>query len=196
MKQLAMLLLFTAITAVSTQAQQAKEWTLDKAHTSVNFEVTHFFNTVNGTFTDYQGNFYFDPDNLQGSKFTFTIPVSSIDTNNDKRDEHLRSEDFFNASKYPNIKFESTSFEKKTDKKYVVYGDMTMRDVTKRISVPFEITGKMDHPMKENTELVGLSFDTTLDRTDFNVGTGNWASDQVVGDEVDVTINLELNRKK
>jgi len=180
--------------AFSSQAQQAKEWTLDKAHTSVTFDVKHFFSTVNGNFTEYDGSFYFDPDKLSASKFTFNIPVSSINTNNKKRDADLVSDNFFNAEKYPEIKFVSTKFEKKSATEFIVHGDLTIKDITKNVAIPFEITGQMEHPMRKGTKLIGLSFNTSLNRTDYKVGTGNWATTLVVGDNVDIEINMELNR--
>jgi len=182
--------------AFNSQAQQAKEWKLDKAHTSVTFGVKHFFSTVNGNFTDYEGSFYFDPDKLPASKFAFNIPVSSINTNNKKRDADLVSDNFFNAEKYPEIKFVSTKFEKKSDTEFVVHGDLTIKDVTKNVAIPFEITGQMDHPMMKGTKILGMAFKTSLNRTDYKIGTGNWASTMVVGDNVDIEINLELNRKE
>lgn len=195
-KRFGFLVLFSLVISMPSNAQDVTQWTLDKDHTSVSFGIKHFFNTVNGTFNDYQGDFWFDPNNLKDSKFTFSIPASSIDTNNEKRDKHLKSEDFFYVEKYPNITFKSTGFEKKTGDNYVVHGDLTIRGITRKVSVPFEITGKTDHPMKKDTRLMGLSFNTNLDRTDYKVGVGDWASTLVVGDNVDVSINMELNSKK
>jgi polyisoprenoid-binding protein YceI len=181
---------------ISLQAQSAGQWMVDKDHTSVNFDISHFFSTVNGSFQEFDGTFKFSPDDLKGSEFTFTIPVKSVYTNNEKRDNHLKSDDFFNASKYPNIKFESTGFEKKSGNNYVVNGKLTIKETTKNVSVPFEYKGKMDHPMMEGTKILGLKFQTEIDRSDYKVGVGNWASDMVVGDTAEVTINMELNRKE
>lgn len=178
------------------QAQKANQWVLDKDHTSVNFDISHFFSTVNGSFQEFDGTFYFDPTNLKGSNFTFSIPVNSVYTNNQKRDNHLKSEEFFDASKYPNIKFESTGFEKKSNKNYVVNGNLTVKDVTKKVSIPFEYKGEMNHPMMKGTKILGLQFTTPIDRTDYKVGVGDWASDMVVGETAEVTINMELNRKE
>jgi len=180
----------------TSQAQQAKEWTLDKAHTSVTFTVKHFFTPVNGNFTDYEGSFYYDPDKLTASKFTFSIPVSSINTNNKKRDADLVSDNFFNAEKYPEIKFVSTKFEKKSATEFIAHGDLRIKDVTKKVAIPFEFKGQMEHPMMKGTKILGLGFKTSLDRTDYKVGTGNWATTLVVGDNVDIEINMELNRKE
>jgi polyisoprenoid-binding protein YceI len=182
--------------AFNSQAQQAKEWKLDKNHTSVTFAIKHFFSTVNGNFTEYDGSFNFDPENVTGSKFTFSIPVASVNTNNQKRDADLVSDNFFNAAKYPEIKFVSTKFEKKSKTELIVHGDLTIKDVTKRVAIPLKITGQMDHPMMKGTKILGLSFNTSINRTDYKVGTGNWATTMVVGDNVDIEINMELNRKE
>lgn len=175
-------------------AQIAPKWELDKDHTSVNFEVKHFFNTVNGNFTDFDGNFFFDPDNLEDSKFDFTVAVSSIETNNEKRNNHLKSADFFNAEKFPDIYFVSTGFNKISDTQYEVKGKLRIKDVIKNVTIPFEITGKMEHPMKEGATLMGLAFNTTINRNDYNVGAGDWTSNKIVGENVKVAINTELNK--
>lgn len=175
-------------------AQIAPKWELDKDHTSVNFEVKHFFNTVNGNFTDFDGNFFFDPDNLEDSKFDFTVAVSSIETNNEKRNNHLKSADFFNVEKFPEIYFVSTGFNKISDTQYEVKGKLRIKDVIKNVTIPFEITGKMEHPMKEGATLMGLAFNTTINRNDYNVGAGDWTSNKIVGENVKVSINTELNK--
>ncbi|MDR9457146.1 MAG: YceI family protein, partial [Salegentibacter sp.] len=107
-----------------------------------------------------------------------------------------KSQDFFNAEKYPNIKFESRGFQKKSGNNYVVNGELTIKDTTKKVSVPFEYKGEMEHPMMEGTKILGLQFETEINRSDYKVGVGNWASDMVVGDTAEITINMELNRKE
>lgn len=176
------------------KAQTASKWKLDKDHTSVNFEVKHLFNTVNGNFRDYDGTFYFDPNNLDESKFTFTVPVSSIETNNEKRNNHLKSSDFFDAEKYPTMKFVSSGFEKKSEDNYVVKGKLRIKDVTKNVSIPFKVTGVADHPMKKGTKIMGLAFNTKINRNDYNVGAGDWTSNKIVGETVAITVNTELNK--
>lgn len=192
---LIILFAFTVAGSTFVHAQKAEDWKLDKAHTSVNFDVKHFFSTVNGSFNDFDGTFKFHPEDLKNSKFSFTIPVKSINTNNRERDNHLRSDDFFDASRYPDIKFESTSFEKKGENKYVAHGDLRIKNNTKKISFPFEVKGVMDHPMMKGTKILGLAFKTSIDRTDYKIGVGDWASDMVVGDKVGVAVNMELNKK-
>lgn len=185
------------MTAVSTMpAQEAKTWEVDKAHTFVVFEIGHFFSTVNGRFNEFDGDFKFHPEDLSNSSFTFKVKAESIDTGVEKRDNHLRSEDFFHAEKYPEIVFASERIEKRGRNDYVVHGDLSIRGTTKRVAVPFVITGERDHPMQENTRLLGLSFNTQLSRTAYNVGKGDWASTAVVGDDVFLKVNMELTRKK
>ncbi len=122
--------------------------------------------------------------------------VNSIDTKNEKRDGHLKSEDFFNAEKWPYITFKSNKIESTGENKFVAHGTLTIKDVSKEIKLPFELLGVKDHPMQENSLVAGVTADTKLDRTTYNVGVGNWASDAVVGDEVTVDLMLELNSKK
>jgi len=188
------LLLIFSLVFYNGIAQNADKWKLDKDHTSVNFEVKHLFNTVNGNFTNFDGTFYFDPNKLEESKFTFTIPISSIETNSEKRNNHLKSPDFFNAEKYPEMKFVSTGFEKVSEDKYLVKGKLKIKDVTKNVSIPFEITGKMDHPMMKGTTVMGLAFETEINRNDFKVGAGDWTSTKIVGENVKVAINTELTK--
>lgn len=189
--------LFTALTLGITgiNAQDAPQWNIDYSHSSVKFTATHFFSDVPGSFKEYSGEFYLDPENITEATMNFTVQVKSIDTDNKKRDNHLMSADFFNADKYPIIQFQSQRIEKTGENKYLVHGDLTIRDVTKKVALPMTFKGVMKHPMMKNTKIMGLSFNTTIDRTDYNVGTGDWAATAVVGDEVDVNIDLELNRK-
>lgn len=181
--------------AGTLMAQKAPQWKVDKAHTSVNFTATHFFSEVPGSFDEFSGDFYINPDNIKESTMNFTAKVKSVNTKNKKRDKHLMSPDFFNAQKYPTMDFKSTSFEKKGENTYVLYGKLTIKDVTKEVKIPFEVKGLMKHPMKKGVQILGLSFSTTIDRTEFDVGTGDWAATAVVGDDVQVSIDMELNRE-
>lgn len=195
-KKIGFAVLLTVLGAFSVNAQNATKWKLDKSHTSVNFSIDHFFSAVTGKFTSFDGNFYFDPANLQGSKADFTIAVNSVNTDDSKRDKHLQSADFFNAKVFPNMTFKSTKIEKKSEKEYLVYGKLTIKDKTKDVVLPMKITGEMEHPMMKGKIILGVVIDTTINRTDFGVGTGSWAATMVVGDEVRVHIPMELNRKK
>lgn len=179
----------------SLNAQSTQMWKLDKAHTSVDFSINHFFSPVTGNFTDFDGTFYFDKNDLENSKMTFAVKLKSIDTNNKKRDKHLLSKDFFDAKKYPEIQFTSVKIEKKNAQEYMVHGRLKIKNKTKDVVLPMKITGEMEHPMMKGTHILGVVIDTVIHRTDFGVGTGNWATTMVVGDDVKIHIPVELNRK-
>lgn len=195
-KNLGLAVVLTAFIAVSTNAQNATVWKVDKAHTSVNFSVNHFFSAVIGKFTKFNGQFNFDPDNLIESKADFTVAINSVNTDNGKRDKHLQSSDFFDAKRYPDMTFKSNKIEMKSDNEYLVYGKLTIKDKTKEVVLPMKITGTMEHPMKKGTIILGIVISTTINRTDFGIGTGDWATTLVVGNEVKIHIPMELNRKK
>lgn len=191
-----MLFAFTGLALVDINNDdnlRSTEWEIDSAHSAVNFTVNHFFTPVDGIFEDYDATVLFDPNDLEGSRLDVTIPVSSINTRNDRRDGHLQSEDFFNAEKWPNISFVSNSIESTGENEFVAVGELTIRDVTREFELPFTLQGVMDHPMQENTKVAGITADATLQRTDFGVGVGDWAATAVVGDEVKIKLNLELN---
>ena len=99
-KKFGFAVLLTVFGAFSVNAQNATMWKIDKAHTSVNFSVNHFFSSVTGKFTSFEGDINFDPNNLKASKVNFTVSVKSVNTDDKKRDEHLQSPDFFDAKAY------------------------------------------------------------------------------------------------
>lgn len=195
-KTIGLTILLVSLALNRSAAQNATKWKLDKSHTSVDFSINHFFSAVTGKFTDFEGDFNFDPNNLSGSSANFTVSVNSVNTNNGKRDKHLQSADFFDAKKYPKMTFTSSKFEKKSDNEYLLHGKLTIKDKTQQVILPLKVTGEMEHPMMKGTVILGLVIDTTLDRTKYGVGTGDWAATMVVGDEVKIHIPMELNRKK
>ena len=112
---------------------EVRHWKIDEEHTNLYFSVDHIYAKVQGRFTDYEGTLIFDPDNLKDSKISFEIKVKSVDTGIGKRDRHLRSADFFDASKYPLITFISTSMTKAEKNMYQVSGVLTIKDVSKEL---------------------------------------------------------------
>ncbi|WP_372638728.1 YceI family protein, partial [Fodinibius sp.] len=107
-------------------------WKIDPTHSEVQFKVKHLvISTVTGSFDSFDGKIEADGDDFENAKATFTAEIDSITTNNEDRDQHLKSDDFFNAEKYPQLKFESTTLEKVGNGEYKVNGDLTIRDVTK-----------------------------------------------------------------
>jgi polyisoprenoid-binding protein YceI len=195
-KKISFAVLLTVLSVVTVNAQTASMWMVDKAHTSVNFSVNHFFSAVTGKFSSFDGTIHFDPANLKGSSVKFTIPVSSVNTGNTKRDNHLQSADFFDAKAFPNMTFVSSRFEKKSAKEYLAFGKLTIRNVTKDIVLPFKITGEMEHPMMKGTVILGLASTFKINRNDYGVGSGDWATTMVVGSAVDIQVNMELNRQQ
>lgn len=194
--KIALAVILTAISFSSAIAQEATSWKMDKAHTSINFSINHFFSAVTGKFSKFDATVNFDPENLQGSKVSFTIPISGVNTDDAKRDKHLQSGDFFDANTYPNMTFVSNKLEKKSSKEFMVYGKLTIRNVTKDVIIPINITGEMEHPMMRGTIILGLASNFKINRTDYEVGTGSWAATTVVGNDVDINLHMELNRKK
>jgi polyisoprenoid-binding protein YceI len=195
-KKLSFAVILTAFSVFTINAQDATKWNLDKSHTSVNFSINRFFSEITGKFTDFDGSINFDSNNLKGSKTEFTIAVNSANTANEKRDQHLQSADFFDSKTYPKINFTSTKFKKKSDGEYLIYGKLTIKDKTKDVILPMKITGEMEHPMAKGVFILSVAINATINRIDYGVGTGNWATTMVLSDEVKINIPIDLVRKE
>lgn len=187
---------FVAFTAAFTINQSdedaATSWQIDKSHSAINFTINHFFTPVDGTFNDYEAEVIFDPENLNNSSIDVTIDVASVNTRNDRRDGHLQSDDFFNTESYPNIRFVSNRITQDGENSFIAHGELTIRDITIEYNLPFELLGVMDHPMRENSKVAGIVANAELMRNDFGVGTGDWRATAVVGNKVNIRLNLEL----
>jgi len=182
-----------AVVSLAATTIDATLWQVDKSHSRIGFEVTHFFTPVNGTFDSYEAVVNFDPTNLVQSNINVRIDVNSVNTQNEKRDGHLRTPDFFNAEQFSSIYFTSSEIVSTGDNTFAAKGQLTIKDVTKDIELPFTLLGVTDNPFREGTKVAGITSSLNISRTDFDVGTGNWASNAVIGDEVSITLNLELN---
>jgi polyisoprenoid-binding protein YceI len=176
-------------------------WNVDGAHSEVNFSVRHFFTPVTGDFGDFEIDLSFDAQNPENSTVNVRIGVASVNTGNEKRDNHLRSGDWFEAEKYPYITFKSSSVKQVASDKLVARGELTIKGVTEEVELPIRLLGVKDIPeqMQEMlggvTQVASFQTETELDRRDFGVGTGNWAMTAVVGANVDVQITVEANQK-
>lgn len=175
-------------------------WNVDVSHSGVGFTVKHFFTPITGQFDDYEVELMFDRENPGNSSVVVRIDVQSVNTGNERRDEHLLSEDFFGADEHRWITFRSEQVRPIGPTEILASGQLTIKDVTHRIDLPIVIHGIKDVP-EEMREMFGgvehiASFesDIQLDRSDFGVGTGSWAANLVVGHEVDVNIVVEANR--
>jgi polyisoprenoid-binding protein YceI len=118
------------------------DWDFDPAHTRIGFSARHaMVTTVRGSFNDVTGRFYADLDNMDKSYAEVTLKAATVDTRNQQRDDHLRSPDFFDVEKWPDIRFVSTQIEEVGDNAFMVSGDLTIRDVTKPVTIPLELMG-------------------------------------------------------
>jgi polyisoprenoid-binding protein YceI len=174
-------------------------WEVDVSHTTVGFSVKHFFTPVEGQFDDFEIDLTYDADNPSASAVSARIAVASVNTNNERRDNHLRTPDFFEAEAHPDITFESTSVRDAGSGNLVATGDLTIKGVTRQVEMPIALLGIQDIPAEMQEMLGGAkrvaSFEgrLSIDRGDFGVGTGSWAATLVVGATVDISIALEAH---
>lgn len=169
------------------------QWTVDKSHSRVGFTVTHnLISDVDGNFKTFDAKITSSKDDLSDAVFELTADVNSIDTDNDRRDGHLKSPDFFDAAKFGTITFKSTSFKKVSGKNYKLAGDLTMHGVTKPVTLDVVMNGPVtnDTPRGKVT-LAGFKSTGVIKRSDFGVGT---IPVVVVSDEVELKINGEFRK--
>lgn len=170
-------------------------WTFDKAHTTIGFHVTHLvISEVDGKFQSFDGKVVADGENFEGASIEFTADAASVDTDNKDRDNHLKSDDFFAAEKYPKLTFKSKSFEKVGENKYVITGDLTMRGVTKEIKLDAKLNGIVTDPW--GATKAGFKVTGSLNRFDYGLAFNSLmeTGGAVVGKEVDLNINVELTK--
>lgn len=172
-------------------------WNVDKAHSNVKFSVSHMVvSEVEGSFRGFEGSLVAAKADLSDASVKFSVDVNSVNTDNERRDGHLKSDDFFNAEKFPTITFVSKSFTKLKDNKYKLVGNMTMRGVTRSVTLEVTYGGTITDPYK-NTR-AGFKITGKINRKDFGV---NWSKAMetgglVVGDDVEFTCRVELVKAK
>ena len=180
----------------STLSVNAGEYEIDKSHSRLGFAVKHMvISTVRGEFNDYDGVIFFDEDDITQSSVAGTIKVASINTANERRDEHLRSGDFFDAENHSEITFKSKRVVKNGGE-YAMIGDLTIRGVTREVEVPFRVTGTLVDPW--GAKRVGVEAGFTINRKDYGVA-WNKALDNgglVVSEEVEIELFFEGIEKK
>ena len=168
-------------------------WNLDKVHSKIGFSATHFVVAeTEGNFKDFDVKVTSTSDDFNGAAVEFTAKIASINTENEKRDGHLKSDDFFNAEKFPEIKFKGKV--EKQGAKYVLKGDLTIRDVTK--AVTFEVTyGGTSYIEANKVTKAGFKLKGTVNRFDYNLKWNNKnGADYVVGENIEFTAKVELNK--
>lgn len=170
---------------------QAETYQIDATHSAVDFSIRHMVGRTKGRFGSFNGSIMYDAAKPAQTSISGTIQAASINTDNQKRDGHLRSEDFFAVEEHPTITFASTKAEKVSDKLLLVTGNLTMRGVTKEVILAVEIIGTGINPMSKKAQ-IGLATDITVKRSEF--GVNHWSDTAgVLGDEVKVAIVVEAN---
>lgn len=175
----------------------AETWNIDPAHSSAMFQVCHMMvSNVRGSFGKMEGTVDFDGKNIVGLKATAKIDTTTITTNNEKRDTHLKSADFFDVNAHPTITFVSKRSEPVSPGKFKLIGDLTMRGVTREVVL--DVEGPTEPITAQNNVRVGATATTTLNRQDYGV---NWSraidgGGVVVSDEVKVILELSLVQAK
>jgi polyisoprenoid-binding protein YceI len=184
--------IFLAALLVSGSVLAQTTWNIDKSHSKVGFNVVHMaVAEVEGKFNDFDGTISSKSDDFNGAEISFTAKTASVDTDNEKRDGHLKSDDFFNAEKFPELKFKGKLV--KEGKGYKLVGDLTIRDVTKPVTFDVTYNGTIDtgRGIKAGFKVVGK-----INRQDYGLkfaaalGTG----EMVVANEVEIVTKIELNK--
>ena len=189
------LFLILALIGFTVSAQST--WNVDKAHSKVRFTIAHMvISEVEGDFTSFTGSITNSKADFSDAQFTFSIDVNSVNTDNAKRDGHLKSPDFFDAEKYPKITFKSTSISKKDDNHFALKGNLTMHGVTKPINLEVQYTGTIKDPWggtRAAFKIKGL-----IKRSDYGLKYNSVMDNGgvVIGDEVHLSVKLETVKAK
>ncbi len=180
--------------AATSPVQAPAKWALDKAHSNVRFSVAHLVvSDVDGSFKSFDGSMTNAKPDFTDAAISFTADVASINTDNENRDKHLQSDDFFNAAKFPQIKFASKSFESLGGNKYKLTGDLTIRDITK--PVVFDVTYGGTVTAMGGTH-AGFKAKSSINRFDYNLkwSAATEAGGLVVGKDVEITLNIDFKK--
>ncbi len=171
------------------------KWVIDPTHSEIHFKVKHMMvSTVTGAFNEFEGAVEAADETFENAKVSFSANVASIDTNNGQRDEHLKSDDFFNAEQFPKLSFVSKSFTKKGDD-FELVGDLTIRDITKEVKLNVEFNGVVVDPYSQTK--AGFELSGKINRKDFGL---KWsaiteAGSVVVSDDVRLVLNVQVTKQ-
>lgn len=182
-------------TATSTKTGTTT-YAIDPSHSQVGFSVKHMmFSTVRGYFREFEGTIVVDHDNPANSTVNVTIDASSITTRDEKRDEHLRSADFFDVETFPTITFNSTSIDFEDDEDFTVNGELTMHGVSHPVKIKAEQTGEGTNPW--GVDVAGFEGSAKLNRKDYGL---NWNAalekgGVLVGEEIKITLEVEVAKQ-
>jgi len=168
-------------------------WTLDKAHSEIKFKAKHLMiTTVTGQFNEYDATVEAAGDDFASAAISFTAKTTSVNTGMTQRDDHLRSDDFFNSEAFPDLTFKATGMTKTGDSSYTVAGDMTIRDVTKPVTLAVELAGVVQDPWGQTK--AGFTFSGKLNRKEFGLKfhVVNEAGNLLVSDEIKLEGEIQL----
>lgn len=184
-------------TVMASAPTTATSWNLDKSHSGVKFGIDHLvISEVEGSFKVFSGSLVSPTPDFNNAKVDFTVDVNSINTDDDKRDAHLKGDDFFHAEKYPAMKFSSTSFKKIKGNAYIMEGNLTIRDITKKVRFAVVYGGTVKDPW--GNIKAGFKASGKINRKEFGL---KWnsvteAGGAVVGEEVRMSVNVEFAQAK
>jgi polyisoprenoid-binding protein YceI len=168
-------------------------WNIDPTHSEIQFKVKHLvISTVTGNFNSFNGSIETDSDSFEGASVKFEADIDSITTNNEDRDTHLKSDDFFNAGEFPKLKFESTSFTNTDGNNYELTGNLTIRNTTKEITLDVVHGGTVSDPYGQTK--AGFEINGTVNRKEYGL---KWnavteAGSVVVADQVKLQLNVQV----
>lgn len=185
-----------AVAAGSPAGAATETWAIDKDHSTVSFQVRHLLTNVRGQFEVFSGTVLLDPQRPEQGSVQFAIDAKSIDTDNAKRDEHLRNPDFFDVAQHPRITFASRKVVALAANRFAVAGTLTMRGVEREVTLPVELLGTSKDPWG-NTR-AGFGTKLTLNRKDYGI---EWnksldGGGYLLGDDVEIDIQLEAIRQQ
>lgn len=191
----ATVVLCLVLSLAALAAENKQTYVVDPVHSSVTFTIRHLVSHVQGRFDDFRGTIRFDPGHETDSSVEFVIKASSIDTRNPRRDEDLRSNNFFGVKTHPDITFKSTRMVKVSKDKFEVHGTLAMHGVTRSIMVPVTMNGRIKDPWGH--ERAGFSIAMTLDRKKWGISWNKLldSGGMLLGDDVQINIQIEAVKK-
>ncbi|MEO7992146.1 MAG: YceI family protein [Chryseolinea sp.] len=171
-------------------ASFAQTWSVDKAHSKLGFSTVHLLvSDVDGSFKNFDAKITSSKEDFSDAVIELTADAASVNTENEKRDEHLKSPDFFDAAKFATLTFKSKSFKKVSGKNYKLVGDLTLHGITKSVELDVILNGIAVHPYNKKS-IAGFKIKGVIKRSDFGIGAGTPSA--VVSDEVTITANTEF----
>ena len=190
-------IILTLAAAICMLTTNAQKWNLDQSHTNITFSTKYMVvSELEGTFKKFDGTFTSSNPDFSDLQISFNVDVNSVNTENVMRDNHLKSDDFFNVEKYPTMTFKSTSVKKTSDKKYILEGLLTIRDITKKVNFDVTYGGTVNDPWG-NTK-AGFKATAEINRKDYGLKYNAVVESGglVAGDQVAININSVLIKQK